>query len=194
MAFLESPRFPDSIAYGAVGGPRWNTKEAFNAAGYRAALAGSAHPMREYDVAHGLKTQEQLDELLDFFQVTQGKLNGFRFKDWTDYTVASGRGSFLSLGGGTHQLRKLYTIGAGSYYRNITKPVSGTLTITGTGSYSINYATGVLTVSSGADPTAWTGQFDVPCEFRDDHMKITLEDYNGVTWGGILIRETREIS
>lgn len=194
MAFLESPRFPDSIAYGASGGPKWNTKEAFNAAGYRAALAGSAHAMREYDVSHGLKTQAQLDELLDFFQVVQGKLHGFRFKDWTDYTVTSGRGAFLSLGGSTHQFQKLYTIGAGSYLRNIYKPVNGTLAITGSGTYSINYATGVLTVSSGSAPTAWTGQFDVPCEFRDDQMRITLEDYNGTSWGGILIRETREIS
>lgn len=193
MAFLESPRFPDSIAYGATGGPKWNTKEAFNAAGYRAALAGSAHAMREYDVSHGLKTQAQLDELLDFFHVTQGKLNGFRFKDWSDYTVASGRGVFLGIGGANYQLQKLYTIGAGSYSRNIYKPISGTVTISGGGSYTVNYTTGVMTVNSGS-ATGWTGQFDVPCEFRDDQMRVTLEDYNGTSWGGILIRETREIT
>lgn len=192
MSFLETPRFPDSIAYGAVGGPKWNTSEVFNAAGYRAAISQNSHAQREYDVSHGLKTQEQLNELLDFFMAVRGKFHGFRFKDWTDYQVTGTRGFFSLISSGVYQLQKQYVAGALEYYRNIRKPISGTLVITGSGTYSVNYTTGVLTVSSGSPPTGWTGEFDVPCEFRDDQMRITLEDYNGTTWGGIMIRETRE--
>ena len=191
MSFLETPRFPESIAFGAVGGPVWFTSTTLNMAGYRAAVANFSQSMHRYDVSHGLKTDEQMRELIAFFQAMRGRYHGFRFKDWSDYTVESGEGFFTTIDSTHRQLLKRYETGALTYDRDIKKPVDGSLTIAGSGTYTVDYTTGILTITSGSAPTGWTGEFDVPCVFSSDEMRITLEDYNGTTWGGIMIESIR---
>jgi uncharacterized protein (TIGR02217 family) len=139
----------------------------------------------EWDVAHGIKTQDELDELLAFFYARQGRAHGFRFKDWNDFRD---RGQGLVLNdGGNDRLYKRYSSGGVNYDRMITKPVDGTIVLAGGG--TVAPATGIVT--GGTAGTAWTGEFDVPVRFDTDHMATRIEAFNVYTWGQVIIKEIR---
>lgn len=191
MAFIETPRFPESISAGSKFGPAYNTSIARNLGGYEVNNQNWLMPLYEGDVSFGCKDQEGLDVLLAYFHGVAGRHNGFRFKNFNDYQATGLDGTLVSLGGSTWQMYKTYTYGALSKARKITKPVAGSIVISGGGSYSYNTTTGVITKSGGADPTGWSGEFDTPVRFDVDQMLpqwITFERY---TWGAIMIREIR---
>ncbi|MGE3714831.1 MAG: DUF2460 domain-containing protein, partial [Alphaproteobacteria bacterium] len=128
MAFVEA-RFPTDIAYGSVGGPEYSTDIVMTASGHEQRNINWAEARARYNVAHGIKSQIQLDALIAFFRARKGRANGFRFKDWTDYQasaqhIGTGDGSTVSF-----QLRKQYINGSVTENRTITKPVDGSLTI-----------------------------------------------------------------
>lgn len=189
--FIESPRFPEKISYGAVGGPEYSTDIVVVNSGFESRNQNWSQPLAKFDVSHGVKTQDELNVLVAFFRNVKGRAHGFRFKDWTDYRVTEGQGVFSYNINGNLQMQKAYTSGANTDYRWISKPVAGTITLGGTGSYTINYATGEVTVNSGADPTGWTGEFDVPVRFDTDTMRTTIEQYRIFSWGQIPIVEIR---
>lgn len=189
MPFIET-RFPEDLSYGAVGGPGFKTDVVVVNSGFEQRNAAWEDARCAWDVAHGLKTQVQLDALIAFFRVMKGRANGFRFKDWEDFTVGSGEGIFRPLSGTTFQMVRRYTTAGNNHDRDISKPVSGTIVVTGGTGVSINYTTGVVTVTSGT-PTAWTGDFDVPVRFDTDQMRVSIEDYNAYTWGQIPVVEIR---
>lgn len=189
MAFIET-QFPTDIALGATGGPGFNTDVVVVNSGFEQRNATWQDARSAWDVAHGVKTQAQLNTLVAFFRVIKGRANGFRFKDWTDYTVETGEGIFSTIDSTHFQMVRRYTTAANNHDRDITKPVSGTVDITGGSGVSVDYTTGIVTVTSGT-PTAWTGQFDVPVRFDTDQMKVSIEHYNAFTWGQIPVVEIR---
>lgn len=189
MSFIET-RFPEAISYGAVGGAGFQTDVITVNSGAEQRNAAWQDARCSFDVAHGVKTQVQLNELIAFFRVMKGKANGFRFKDWTDFAVGAGEGKFTAIDSTHFQMVKRYTEAGNNHDRVITKPVSGTVSVTGGTGVSVDYTTGIVTVISGT-PTAWTGQFDVPCRFDTDQMRVSIDDYNAYTWGQIPIVEVR---
>ena len=189
MPFIET-RFPDDISYGATGGPGFQTDviQVNSGAEQRNAAWQDARGM--WDVSHGVRSEAQLKTLIAFFRVMKGRANGFRFKDWQDFKAESGEGVFRTLTATTFQMVKRYTLAASVHDRDIKKPVSGTISITGGSGVSIDYVTGIVTVASGT-PTAWTGQFDVPCRFDTDQMRTSIIAYNLHSWGQIPVIEIR---
>lgn len=188
--FLTS-RFPPDISYGAAGGPGYNTDVVIMNSGNEVRNSNWDIPRCEFDASHGVKSQAQLDLLIAFFRIAQGMANGFRYKDWTDYEAVGSQGILTSLTSTTWQMYKRYTFESYTADRLISKPVNGTITLTGTGTYTINYETGVVTKTAGADPTAWIGQFDVPCRFDIDKMKATVDSFERYSWSSIPIIEIR---
>lgn len=193
MAFIETPRFPDDISYGAAGGPGYKTDIVSVNSGYESRNQVWSLPLASYDAAHGVKTQAQLDVLIAFFRNAKGKANGFRYKDWLDYSVDATTGKLVATGVTDEwQMVKRYTTGALTEDRTIQKPVSGTVTISGGGTYSVNYTTGKVTRTAGASPTGWIGEFDVPCRFDIDQMKASIENVSAYAWAQIPVVEVRE--
>jgi hypothetical protein len=97
--------------------------------------------------------------LLKFFHaVGQGKLNSFRFKDWSDYSMTTAEG-ILGTGVGTgyptYQLRKRYSAGSNNRDRDIKKPVAATYSVYraavlqtaggSPGNYALSTITGIVT-------------------------------------------------
>ncbi|MFY9326486.1 MAG: DUF2460 domain-containing protein [Georgfuchsia sp.] len=197
MAFIETPRFPDSISYGASGGPSWNTTVTPVASGYEARNQNWSASRHSYDVSHVVHDGDSGKKaaLIAFFQIAKGRANPFRFKDWNDFTVStSGTDGVLSVitADTTWQMIKRYTSGATNYDRTITKPVSGTVSVAGGGTYTIDYTTGIVTKTGGANPTGWTGQFDTPVRFDTDQLQISIEAPHGYGhWNGIPLIEVR---
>src|SRR5690606_28302185 len=93
---------------------------------------------RRYNVAYGIRSMNQIHDVLAFFEARHGMLNSFRYKDWADYKscgpddTISPTDQVLGTGDGTEdkfQLVKRYTSGSQTYVRPITKPVNGTVVV-----------------------------------------------------------------
>jgi len=153
-----------------------------------------------YNVAHGVKTQTQLDTLIAFFRARKGRGDGFRFKDWADYQVT---GQSIGTGNGTNrvfQLVKSYSSGSTSETRTISKPVAGTVnmylngTLQSGSAYTLDTTTGLVTFTtapgSGVAVSA-DFQFDVPVRFDTDRLAATLDAYGSNSWHDIPLVEIR---
>ena len=191
MAFHEV-RFPDDISRGARGGPERRTQIVELASGAEERNASWANSRRRYDVAYGIRRADDLAAVVAFFEARNGRLYGFRFKDWadfksclpsqtpspTDQPIGTGNGST-----NTFQLTKRYTSGAQSWTRFITKPVAGTATIALNGTpqasgWSVSTTTGLITFTTApAAGVAVTAgyEFDVPVRFDTDALDVTLD-------------------
>lgn len=129
MTSFHEIRFPDNIAYGAMGGPEFATTVVVTGAGHEQRNVNWADARGSWDVGTGLKSQQQLDQLIAFFRARKGKAYGFRFKDWTDFKAT---GQLIGMGddGTTEfQLIKHYPSGSAVEVRSIVKPVFGTVVI-----------------------------------------------------------------
>lgn len=203
MAFIESPRFPEDISFGVSFGPEFSTSIAENQAGNEFRNRNRIRGRCVGECSHALKTQTQITALLKFFRSMGGKFHGFRFKDWADYTCSEAESLMIETetDSGQWQLYKTYEAAIGfSEIRKISKPVSGQVTIYRTrsstktnitGSSSINYTTGVVTITGhvAGDVYTWEGEFDVPCRFDTDRMPISIPEFGAYSWGQIPIKE-----
>ncbi|MDX2113682.1 MAG: DUF2460 domain-containing protein [Alphaproteobacteria bacterium] len=199
MAFVEV-RFPADIAYGSAGGPEYNTDVVINQGGYEQRNINWSQARARYNVAHGVKTQEQLDALIAFFRARKGRADGFRFKDWTDYRAT---GQNIGTGNGSNtqfQLIKSYVSGSVSETRTISKPVAGTVaiylggTLQAASSYSVNYSSGVVTFTAAPAAGALVSadfEFDVPVRFDTDRLSAAIDNYGSHSWNDIPIVEVR---
>jgi len=198
MAFIEV-RFPTDIAYGSVGGPQYSTDIVITQSGYEQRNANWSQAHAQYNVAQGVKTQAQLDCLIAFFRARQGRADGFRFKDWTDYQVT---GQAIGTGNGTttvFQLEKSYVSGGITQTRMIKKPVSGSVNIylnnvLQTSGYTLDTTTGLVTFNTApGNGVAITAdfQFDVPVRFDTDRLSATIDSYGSRSWHDIPLVEIR---
>lgn len=189
--FFESPRFPECIASGSKGGPTWLTDVVTVTSGHEQRNQRWQHTRHSYDVAFGVHIMRDLEQLIAFFHGVRGRAHGFRFKDYADYrscTVTEEPTAFDQvIGTGdaaetSFQLTKTYDpFGTGPYYREIRKPVEGTVKIGVDGTEVpavVDYTTGI--VSFGTAPANGTSvtagyYFDVPCRFDTDQLVVQLE-------------------
>lgn len=198
MSFDEI-QFPADISYGSSGGPTYATDIVISASGYEQRNISWAQARARYNVAHGVKTKSQLEQLIAFFRARRGRAVGFRFKDWTDYTAS---GQNLGTGDGVRtsfQLVKRYNSGASEEVRMITKPVSGSVVVKVNGTVrtsgiTVDYTKGLVQFSVA--PLA--GQivsadfsFDVPVRFDTDRLSATLDEYGVHSWLDIALIEVR---
>ena len=191
MAFHDV-RFPDDISRGARGGPERRTQIVELASGDEERNASWANSRRRYDVAYGIRRADDLAAVVAFFEARNGRLYGFRYKDWADYKSCPPSGTpgpddqAIGTGDGAttaFQLTRLYSSGAQSWSRTIAKPVAGTVRVALggaelTSAWSVDTATGIVTFDSapGAGAAITAGfQFDVPVRFDTDQLDVTLD-------------------
>ena len=145
---IETPRFPDEIAKGSSFGPEYSPQPVRRFSGHEQRNQRWSLPLRKGDVGHDIQDKEIYQQILDFFNVAEGRTNVWRFKDWTDFDVTSARGRLGDLGVNSaagighgkpdYQLNKRYVNSANTTQnpkdRIITKPVSGQISVYRTGS------------------------------------------------------------
>lgn len=209
MAFLETPRFPDRIALGALGGPGYRTEIVVTDGGYERRDGVWSAARAVYELAQVPRTAAEVAELLAFFRAVRGRLHGFRFQDPADYLVTTADGVLgTGVGDGTagpYQMRKLYAAGALSEARDISKPVATGLHVYvagverpqggGAGQCSIDTTTGRVTFGTpyptSGQALTWAGTFDLPVRFDGDEMRITYLEPDAYAWGSIRLVEIR---
>lgn len=210
MAFMEI-RLPEGIDYGLTGGETFNTDIIDIFSGQEQRNINWNLPRRKYTVSFTIKAQSDIDELIAFFRMAMGKGNGFRFRDWSDFTAYD---QYIATGDGattTFQLQKAYSFDGNTNYQPILKPVqsgseidttvimflNGTPQIEGT-DFTVDYTTGLVTFITAPDPAPANGviitanfEFDIPVRFDTDQM-TRKHDYNyQFSWENIPLIELR---
>lgn len=183
MSSFHEVSFPLPLAFGASGGPIRQTEIITLANGHEQRNTAQANSRRRYDAGVGVKSLEDLQTLIAFFEARRGQLFGFRFHDPMDYKADSE----IGIGDGQtkqFQLTKTYMDGAGSWQRIITKPKPGSLVITLgttlTTGYNLDASTGKImfnTAPANGVVVSAKFEFDVPVRFDTDMLTTSLESF-----------------
>lgn len=179
MAFLEQ-RIPDTVSRGTKGGPRGRRTKVYVQNGRLRQVFEWSRSLQQYDVSYGIRTLADLEAVRALFYVVMfTPFEGFRFKDWNDYRMTQSTSRLDFVSGTEWQIKRLYTVGASTHARTITKPVSGSVTVyrtrsgvVTTATASVDSTTGLATIAghAGGDTYTCAGEFDVPVTFADDAL------------------------
>ncbi|MBL4813791.1 MAG: DUF2460 domain-containing protein [Rhodobacteraceae bacterium] len=209
MSFHEV-RFPASLSFGSVGGPERRTEIVTLANGYEERNAPWAHSRRRYDAGLGLRSLDDLEDLIGFFEARQGQLFGFRWKDWSDYKSCApskdpsavdqlvGHGDDATT---QFQLIKRYRSGDTEYLRPLSKPVAGSVKMAVGGDalqesidYSVDLATGIVTFVAAPEAAAEVSagyEYDVPVRFDTDRILVSVASFRAGEVPDVPIIEVR---
>jgi uncharacterized protein (TIGR02217 family) len=209
MSFHEV-RFPESLSLGSSGGPERRTEIVTLNNGFEERNSPWAHSRRHYDAGLGVRSLDDLAEVIAFFEARHGQLHGFRWKDWTDFKScrpSSLPGPFdqeIGRGDGgreSFQLSKTYASRAQSYVRPIAKPVESTVMIAIGGDvlepgldFLVDATTGVVTLQAMPEPGVPVTAgfvFDVPVRFDTDRITTSLTGFAAGEIPSIPIVEVR---
>jgi len=209
MGFHEV-RFPASLSFGSVGGPQRYTDVVTLANGFEERNTPWAHSRRRYDAGLAMRSLDDIEKLIGFFEARQGQVYGFRWKDWTDFRSSSAKldpvftDQVIAIGDDvtpTFQLKKTYWSGQQSYLRPITKPVQGTVVMGLAGEeqkegihYEVDTTTGIVTFAhppnEGDEITAGF-EFDVPVRFDTDRILTSLASFQAGDVPSVPVVEVR---
>jgi uncharacterized protein (TIGR02217 family) len=189
-------RFPANLSFGSVGGPERRTEVVTLANGYEERSTPWAQSRRRYDAGIALRSLDDIEQLIAFFEARRGRLHGFRWKDWADFKScpASRAPGFqdqvIGIGDGettAFQLCKHYGSGAEAYTRVIRKPVAGSVRLGVQGEalqeaihYEVDRATGLVSLSHPPEPGVEISagfEFDVPVRFDTDHIQLSMSSF-----------------
>ncbi len=195
MAFHEI-RFPANTSFGSVGGPERLTEIVTLANGFEERNTPWEHSRRRYDAGLGLRSLDDVEALLAFFEARRGQLHAFRWKDWSDYksclpsATVTPLDQRIGVGDGvTRQfaISKLYRSGDQTYSRPITKPVAGTVYVALANDpkvegleFSVDVAAGTISFVVAPDIGTIISagyEFDVPARFDTDRIQTSVASY-----------------
>lgn len=206
MSNFHEVRFPTSVSLGSSGGPTRRTDIVTLANGFEERNAHWQHSRRRYEAGYGIKSLDDLNHVITFFEARLGQLYGFRWKDYSDYKscLPSQTPSEMDQNIGTangsttvYQLRKQYTSGGTSYNRPINKPVNGSVVVAVDGALvtpTIDTTTGKITFDSppSTNSIITAGfEFDVPVRFDTDSLDINLTNFDSGDIPSVPIMEVR---
>lgn len=203
-------QFPANLSFGALGGPQRRVDVVTLANGYEERNTPWAHSRRVYDAGLGLRSLDDVEAVIAFYEARYGQMYGFRWKDWSDYKSSLPSAEIdradqqIALGDGVttqFQLIKTYRSGGHTYARPIAKPVAGSVILAveqddkqETVDYTIDNATGMITFFDAPDPDTrvFAGyEFDVPVRFDSDSLLTNIASFHAGQVPDIPVREVR---
>ena len=196
MTNFHEVRFPFSLALGARGGPQRRTEIVTLGSGREERNSPWAHSRRRWNAGPGVRTLDDLDTLIAFFEARHGQLYGFRFSDPLDHkscppsALISALDQPLGTGDGEQTefaLIKRYASGDQAHDRPITKPVVGSVRVAADGialvedaDFTVDATTGRVTFPEApANEAVLTAgfEFDCPARFDADQLAISLDAF-----------------
>ena len=195
--------FPLRIAFGASGGPERRNEIVPLADGTEQRNARRAHARRRWDVGTGVRSLDDLREVVAFFEARRGSLIAFRFTDPFDSRTGTGAeptATDVTLGTGDGErtrfaLRKPYGEGEGAYPRPIALPRTDTLRVALDGTeVEAAFEDGEVVLASappvGGAVTAGF-RFDVPVRFDIEHLSVSITAFEAGEVPSIPLVEVR---
>lgn len=209
MAFHEV-RFPASLSLGSVGGPERRTEIVTLANGFEERNTPWAQSRRRYDAGLGMRSLDDLEMLIAFFEARQGQMHGFRWKDWTDCRSCpasrepAALDQVIGIGDGMtreFQLSKTYRSDEHTYTRPIVKPVAGTVRAAVQGTpmvetvgFVVDVTSGVLTLADAPDVGVQVTagfEFDVPVRFDTERLVLSMASFQAGEVPSVPVIEVR---
>ncbi len=209
MTFHEV-RFPANLSFGSVGGPERRTEIVTLANGFEERNTPWAHSRRRYDAGVGLRSLDDVEALIAFFEARRGQLFAFRWKDWADYKSCPASKAvgpldqIIGQGDGVttvFALSKTYRSGEESYLRPILKPVLGSVLVAVAGDpkvdtveFWVDVATGAVTFAVPPDlgvPVTAGFEFDVPVRFDTDRIQTSVASFQAGDVPNVPVLEVR---
>lgn len=203
MASHDEVRLPEDIERGAQGGPRFRVTRVRLASGREKRNRLWQQPLQTWDIGYGIQSQEDWEDVRDFWYARGGPERSFRFKDFSDFEITDQQ---IGLGDDTtteFQVFKRYSSGGVDFDRTITKLVSGTVvvkldgtTLTEGVDYTVDLNIGVITFTTapgseygtgpgGEEVVSVTCEFDIPVVFREEQFPLVAHVFSDDMKGSI---------
>lgn len=211
LASFHDEVFPLAVSFGATGGPERRNEIVSLTSGLEKRNLRFSQSRHHYDAGTGVKSLDDLHDVLSFFEARRGSLHAFRFRDpfdmkscrpgdlptMLDQPLGSGDGARARFA-----LVKAYGSGIDAYKRLIAKPVLASLRVAVAGvervspAFSFDGATGDVVFSSGSIPG--TGalvtagfEFHVPVRFDTERLSLSLTAFKAGQIPSIPLVEVR---
>lgn len=197
---IDNVRLPVDIERGVEGGPMFNTVVLTTDGGQTLTNQEWSLPLYVGDVSYGIQSKTSLQTAVDFFWARRGRLRGFLFKDWSDFTITAAN---IGTGDGVEddfQIVKRYADSILPFVRTITRPIESSIVVSVNGSPISDFlwnllSGGIIHFSTPpvlADVITVTCQFDIPVRFNTDQLRVRMETYDASTIPSLQIIEVRE--
>lgn len=196
-------RFPIGISLGAQGGPERRTDVVVLGSGREERNARWADSRRRYNAGYGVRSLNDLHDVIAFFEARRARLYAFRWRDPMDWKSCAPTASpsptdvEIAIGDGatdTFDLVKPYGSAGAMWSRRIDKPNAADVRVAVDGvevaagqAFTVDASTGRVVFASGHVPDV--GEvitagftFDVPARFDTDTLDISLD---GIGHGSI---------
>lgn len=209
MSFHEV-RFPAPLSVGSSGGPERLTEIVTLRNGSEERNTPWRHSRRRYDAGLGVRSLDDLAEVVAFFEARQGQLYGFRWKDWADFKSClpserpGAHDQKIGTGDGANRvfaLTKQYGSGETAYARPIRKPVAASVLVAVAGAvldagigYELDATKGVVTLAEAPPEGAFVTagfEFDVPVRFDTDRIAVNVAGFASGEIPSIPVLEVR---
>ncbi|WP_269932238.1 DUF2460 domain-containing protein [Aminobacter sp. HY435] len=197
LASFHDEVFPLAVSFGATGGPERRNEIVSLISGREKRNLRLSQSRHHYDAGTGVKSLDDLHDVLSFFEARRGTLHAFRFRDPFDMKSCRPGGAPtpldqpLGTGDGIKTrfaLTKTYGAGADAYLRPITKPITASIRIAVAGverlspaDFSFDEATGEVVLAGGA-PGAGAlvtagFEFHVPVRFDIERLSLSMTGF-----------------
>ena len=192
-------RFPLDISFGSSGGPERRTDIITLTSGHEERNTQWESSRRRYNAGYGIRSLDDIHEIISFFEARRGRLHGFRWRDPMDWKSCAlsaqpsstdqpiGKGDGMQK---TFPLSKIYRSFVSRWRRIITKPVLGTVKVaidrrmlTEEIEFTVDLITGEIIFNDQHIPAKGTRitagfEFDVPVRFDTDYLEIDLTAFH----------------
>ena len=176
---------PISYNTGTQGGPKYQNRVISSDSGAEQRVQMWANGRLTYTIGftadpdNAINDVASMNSIITFFRGRKGRMRGFRFRDWSDYTAVN---EPLVWNVTTMQLIKTYNDSLDPEVRNIVKPsIGGPFTLYKNGiaeTCTLDTSTGLVTgfsTSGDTDVFTWSGTFDVPVRFDVDALSFVQD-------------------
>jgi uncharacterized protein (TIGR02217 family) len=190
--------FPLGISFGATGGPERRNEIVSLTSGREKRNARFSQSRRYYDAGTGVRSLDDLHEVISFFEARRGSLHAFRFRDPFDMkscrpdATPSPLDQTIGVGDGTttrFALVKVYGSGDDAYRRLIMKPRLDSLRVavateerSSPSDFHFDGETGEIVFGPGHVPAEGAVitagyEFDVPVRFDTERLSVNLKAF-----------------
>ena len=196
LASFHDLRFPLAVSFGATGGPERRNEIIALTSGQEKRNARLSQSRHYYDAGTGLRSLDDLHEVVAFFEARRGSLHAFRFRDPFDMKscrpgeAPSAQDQLLGVGDGTtdrFRLVKVYGTGDDAYRRLVMKPLLPSLRVAVGGieqfspaGFAFDEATGEIVFQAAPGdglPVTAGYEFDVPVRFDTERIAVSLKAF-----------------
>ncbi len=208
MNAFDDVQFPLAIGRGATVSPRFSTDVVTTLSGHEKRNSDWADARLEFDAGPGVRSEEELRDLIAFFRARRGAAKAFRFTDPYDHSSntmidpPTMLDQVIGIGDGEEtrfQLIKSYGVGGSeAQQRLITRPESSSLLVAVDGMLASNWSLGTLGEIIFDDPPAIASEvtagflFDVPVRFAEDRLDVSAGTFQAGEIPEIRLIEVRE--